>query len=179
MDLYQILTTHNRPWSIREIVIFVLFLAVVAGFLLLRLKAHRITKGQAVAGLALYGFLGIVFASTVFTRTPGNRAYELLPFWSWREILFHQDWNLLQENVLNIILFVPIGILLFPLFRKITWKSALIIGLAISALIETSQLILCRGLFEWDDMIHNTLGCVLGYLVASLLFQKRCGRKVK
>lgn len=178
MDLYQILTTHNRPWSIREIVIFVLLLAVVAGFLLL-LKAHRITRGQAVAGLALYGFLGIVFASTVFTRTPGNRAYELLPFWSWREILFHQDWSLLQENVLNIILFVPIGILLFSLFRKITWKSALIIGLAISALIETSQLILCRGLFEWDDMIHNTLGCVLGYLVASLLFQKRCGRKVK
>lgn len=179
MDLYQILTTHNRPWSIREIVIFVLLLAVVAGFLLLRLKAHRITKGQAVAGLALYEFLGIVFASTVFTRTPGNRAYKLLPFWSWREIFFHQDWNLLQENVLNIILFVPIGILLFPLFRKITWKSALIIGLAISALIEASQLILCRGLFEWDDMIHNTLGCVLGHLVASQLFRKRCGRKVK
>lgn len=178
MDLYQILTTHNRPWSIREIVIFVLLLAVVAGFLL-RLKAHRITRGQAVASLALYGFLGIVFASTIFTRTPGNRAYELLPFWSWREILFHQDWSLLQENVLNIILFVPIGILLFPLLRKITWKSALIIGLAISALIETSQLILCRGLFEWDDMIHNTLGCVLGYLVASQLLQKRCGRKVK
>ena len=179
MDLYQILTTHNRQWSIREIVIFVLLLAVVAGFLLLRLKAHRITKGQAVAGLALYEFLGIVFASTVFTRTPGNRAYKLLPFWSWREIFFHQDWNLLQENVLNIILFVPIGILLFPLFRKITWKSALIIGLAISALIEASQLILCRGLFEWDDMIHNTLGCVLGHLVASQLFRKRCGRKVK
>lgn len=179
MDLYQILTTHNRPWSIREIVIFVLLLAVVAGFLLLRLKAHRITKGQAVAGLALYEFLGIVFASTVFTRTPGNRAYKLLPFWSWREIFFHQDWSLLQENVLNIILFVPIGILLFPLFRKITWKSALIIGLAISALIEASRLILCRGLFEWDDMIHNTLGCVLGHLVASQLFRKRCGRKVK
>lgn len=179
MDLYQILTTHNRPWSIREIVVFVLLLAVVAGFLLLRLKAHRITRGQVVAGVALYGFLGIVFASTVFTRTPGNRAYKLLPFWSWREIFFHQDWNLLQENVLNIILFVPIGILLFPLFRKITWKSALIIGLAISALIEASQLILCRGLFEWDDMIHNTLGCVLGHLVASQLFRKRCGRKVK
>ena len=72
MDLYQILTTHNRPWSIREIVIFVLLLAVVTGFLLLRLKAHRITKGQAVVGLALYGFFGIVFTSTVFTRTPGN-----------------------------------------------------------------------------------------------------------
>ena len=173
MDLYQILTTHNRPWSIREIVIFVLLLAVVAGFLLLRVKTHRITKGQAVAGLALYGFLGIVFASTVFTRTPGNRAYELLPFWSWREILFHQDWSLLQENVLNIILFVPIGVLLFQLLRKITWKSALIIGLAISALIETSQLILCRGLFEWDDMIHNSLGCLLGCFLVNIIVKKK------
>lgn len=179
MDLYQILTTHNRPWSIREIVVFVSLLAVVAGFLLLQLKRNRITKGQAMAGIVLYGFLGIVFASTVFTRTPGNRAYELMPFWSWREIFFHRDWALFQENVLNIILFTPIGMLLFPLFKKITWKSVLIIGGAISALIEISQLILCRGLFEWDDMIHNTLGCVLGYLVVSLLFRKRCGRRGK
>ena len=35
----------------------------------------------------------------------------------------------------------------------------------ISAVIETSQLVFMRGLFEWDDMIHNGLGCMVGCLV--------------
>ena len=33
-----------------------------------------------------------------------------------------------------------------------------------SATIELSQLIFMRGLFEWDDMIHNGLGCMAGCL---------------
>ena len=37
-------------------------------------------------------------------------------------------------------------------------------GVLISAVIETSQLIFMRGLFEWDDMIHNGLGCMVGCL---------------
>ena len=35
----------------------------------------------------------------------------------------------------------------------------------ISAVIETSQLVFMCGLFEWDDMIHNGLGCMVGCLV--------------
>ena len=46
--------------------------------------------------------------------------------------------------------------------RKIKWQEALVFGVLISATIETSQLITMRGLFEWDDMIHNGLGCMVG-----------------
>ena len=35
-------------------------------------------------------------------------------------------------------------------------------GLSVSFCIEFLQLVLKRGLFEWDDMIHNTLGVYLG-----------------
>lgn len=35
-------------------------------------------------------------------------------------------------------------------------------GLIASAVIEVLQLVLCRGLFEFDDMIHNGFGCMLG-----------------
>lgn len=41
-----------------------------------------------------------------------------------------------------------------------------------SALIEVLQLILCRGLFEFDDMIHNGFGCMLGSMLVGLLFQR-------
>ena len=33
--------------------------------------------------------------------------------------------------------------------------------------IETSQLITMRGLFEWDDMIHNGLGCMVGAVLVN------------
>ena len=39
--------------------------------------------------------------------------------------------------------------------HKIKWYQALVIGILMSATIELSQLIFMRGLFEWDDMIHN------------------------
>ena len=57
------------------------------------------------------------------------------------------------------------GILL-PLIanHKIKWYQALVIGILMSATIELSQLIFMRGLFEWDDMIHNGLGCMAGCL---------------
>lgn len=47
------------------------------------------------------------------------------------------------------------------------------LGVLISAVIETSQLIFMRGLFEWDDMIHNGLGCMVGCLVVDRSVKNR------
>lgn len=46
------------------------------------------------------------------------------------------------------------------------------IGFVISCIIEVCQLVLCRGLFEWDDMVHNALGCLVGFEAV-----KRCARR--
>lgn len=68
--------------------------------------------------------------------------------------------------LLNCILLLPAGALL-PVItnHKVKWYQALLFGVLISAVIETSQLVFMRGLFEWDDMIHNGLGCMVGCLV--------------
>lgn len=119
-------------------------------------------------------FLGIVFGSTVFTRTSTVRQYELMPLWSWRAIIRYHDWGLLKEDLLNCILLLPAGALL-PVItnRKVKWYQALVFGVLISAVIETSQLIFMRGLFEWDDMIHNGLGCMVGCLVVDRSVKNR------
>ena len=52
--------------------------------------------------------------------------------------------------------------------EKVKARSALMIGLGISAMIEVSQLIFRRGVFEWDDMIHNSLGCMIGCIVVNM-----------
>ena len=83
----------------------------------------------------------------------------------------------MQENLLNILLLLPAGILLPGVFnREMKWWQGLLFGVMISSAIELCQLVLCRGLFEFDDIIHNSLGCMLGTLVGNkllLLYRKR------
>lgn len=72
--------------------------------------------------------------------------------------------------MLNCILLLPAGVLL-PIIanHKVKWYQALAVGILVSAIIEFSQLIFMRGLFEWDDMIHNGLGCMLGSMVTNYI----------
>ena len=87
MDIYQIIVTHNRSWTIREIIAFAVVFLIAAFLAAVLLKQHKIVVMQAVCGLLLLTFLAIVFGSTVFTRTTGIRQYQLEVFWSWKEIL--------------------------------------------------------------------------------------------
>lgn len=178
MDIYQIIMTHNRMWTAREIAVFsvIVLCAFVVCIHLIRYGKIRISQG--IAAMLLIFFLGIVFGSTVFTRTATVREYELVPLWSWREVILHHDMFLLQENLLNCILLMPVGILLpFIAGHKVGWKTALMIGVLISAVIETSQLVFMRGLFEWDDMIHNGIGCIMGCAVMNRVWEKTAGKK--
>ena len=120
MDIYQIIVTHNRSWTIREIIAFAVafLMAVFLAAVLLRL--HKIVIIQAVCGLLLF----------------------------------------------------PAGILLPGLTgRKLKWWMGLLVGIAVSSAIEISQLLLCRGLFEFDDIIHNSLGCMLGCLLGNRMLR--------
>lgn len=166
MDIYQIILTHNRKWSSFEIIFFATLFIMIGTILFFLWRKKKIILSQMISGLLLTVYLGVVFASTVFTRTPdGIWHYELIPFWSWREVLIGNTY-MLTEIVLNVILFIPIGILIpVVLHRRIRWWQGLLLGVLLSAVIEVSQLVLCRGLFEWDDMIHNGIGCMVGCVI--------------
>lgn len=111
MDIYQIWSTYNKKWSKYEILAFSVWLlltVIVAAGCVCRKKINLI---QAVAVVMMVIFLGIVFGSTVFTRTSTVRQYELIPFWSWKAIFKYKDWEVLKENLLNCILLLPAGAL--------------------------------------------------------------------
>ena len=178
MDIYQILTEYNNPWSSREIFCFSCVMVIAVIMMIYLIRKEKMNKLQALAILAEVIFLGIVFASTVFTRTGSVRQYELVPFWSWRDIIRYHDRQLLKENFLNCILLFPAGALL-PLImnHKVKWQHALAFGVLVSAVIESSQLIMMRGLFEWDDMIHNGLGCMIGCVIVNRIIGIFTGKK--
>ena len=71
-------------------------------------------------------------------------------------------------NVLgNILLFVPMGVLLPVVFTKYNrWHKAILIGAAISTVIECMQYFFSRSA-DIDDIILNTLGTMVGYLMYS------------
>ena len=174
MDIYQIILTHNRRWSPLETICFAAVFVIAAAILFFLYRKKKILLSQVIAGLLLVVYLGIVFASTVFTRnSDGIWHYELMPFWSWREVLLGNTY-MLTEIILNVILFLPIGILLPVLFhRTFRWWQGLLMGVLLSSVIEITQLVSCRGLFEWDDMLHNGIGCMLGCLLADLVIRVR------
>ena len=143
---------------------------------MLMIKGNRIKRFVLGALLADYYFL--VLCSTVICRNGGReRQMVLMPFWKYPDIWNKVDYPAdLLEVLLNIALFIPIGLLLDGMGMKL--KRVFLCGVVLSGIIEMSQLAFCRGLCETDDVIHNTLGCVIGYfLVRSVVLvrSEECG----
>ena len=117
------------------------------------------------ATLLLIEYVFLIFCSTVIFRVASqSRTYDFHPFWSYRAI---QDGRveLLSENIMNVVVFVPIGILLAIAFKQMTWWKAPLIGCSISVTIEALQFCFLKGFSEVDDVMHNTVGCVIGWLM--------------
>ena len=75
----------------------------------------------------------------------------------------------------NVVFFVPLGFIAGRLLR-LRFASSVLIGLAVSALIETAQLTGLFGVYPYayrccdvDDIAANTLGAALGWLCSWLL----------
>ena len=70
-----------------------------------------------------------------------------------------------KNTILNIILFIPLGIMLPFLWKKYnTLKATLFFGFSTSLAIELLQILTYRAT-DINDLIVNTVGAVLGYFV--------------
>lgn len=174
MNIYEIIIIQNPNWGIKGVGCFFTLLILLAWNIFRLYKKNKIRFLQGIAGVLLFIYLWTVLESTVFTRIPyAQPQYELHLFWSWKAVFLHHDREMLKENILNCLLLLPYGCLVpVTLGRKIGWKEGLLIGFGTSSVIETLQLITCRGLFEFDDFVHNGLGCMLGVLLISWFCQK-------
>ena len=113
-------------------------------------------------------YVALLLYFTVFARTDtGCYEYALIPFWSYRVI--HEGVEvLIQEVAMNIAVMIPVGFLLGVCMKRATWWKVALLGGCISLTVELLQLVLRRGCCETDDIIHNVLGCLLGYFVGKL-----------
>lgn len=121
-----------------------------------------LTGGLVLAAIsAMMAFLLLVAGVTLLSRPPWERSYELMPFWSYGAIARGMPGMLLP----------------FIFGRPLRWHRGLLFGVVCSGCIEIAQLANCRGLCETDDVIHNSIGCMVGCVVGSWVIGRLQGRK--
>lgn len=122
-------------------------------------------------GVLLVEYIILIYCSTVFFRISGKTVqYDFMPFWSYQAYFAGREPNAIIENVMNVLVFVPVGLLLGFAIKKTSYVRMAIIGVCISVGVESLQLIFMKGFSEVDDVMHNTLGCILGYGLYRMIF---------
>ncbi|WP_019680545.1 VanZ family protein [Ruminococcus flavefaciens] len=113
-----------------------------------------------------------VLAITLLYRKPTNTHRIKPPFWEITELIKGNE-SLLFDIIANTIMLFPLGIFAPLCFRKADKpKKIALIGLIVSVSIEIAQLVTTRGLFEIDDIFHNTLGAFLGAYIGCPLAKR-------
>ena len=112
-------------------------------------------------------YLGLVIGITILYRYPFDQGqYNLELFWSYKK----NSRRLYREILLNYLMLFPFG-LIAPLYVKRRW--VVLGGLIFSLSIEVMQLFLKRGLFEFDDIVGNMAGVLIGIGVYSVVKSMR------
>lgn len=93
---------------------------------------------------------------------------------NWKNLLTSA---MLFQIIANIIMQVPLGFYLRYYFR-VSWKKAIGLGFLVSLFYEMTQLSGVWGIYPYafrcpdiDDLMNNTLGCMIGFWVAPLLMK--------
>ncbi len=103
---------------------------------------------------------------------------NLTPFRSIYSILAHSNFIYSIRNIVgNILLFIPLGFSI-PLRFKVNkfWK-VMLLGFFTSCLVEVIQLLTSIRSFDVDDLILNTLGVILGFILYRLFDKARPSTK--
>ena len=102
-----------------------------------------------------------------------ERTISIIPFKSLLDMINNNiSVTRILENILGkIAIFIPCGLLL-PIVQKDKSKKIILYGLITSALIEIIQYVFALGSSDIDDLMLNTLGTVIGYLLYKIIHKK-------
>lgn len=133
-----------------------------------------------VGTLATLYWISMIVSMTMLGRIKTEAPQmELRLFWCIKEAWTAKnamDWYFFTGNIA---LFIPLGVIL-PCFFNFSrrWWKCLLIGFQVSLAVEILQLALHLGLFELDDLVNNTFGCLLGYSLYIICLWMRRKRNI-
>jgi glycopeptide antibiotics resistance protein len=119
-------------------------------------------------------YLYCVMNVTLIDRIPGMRRHVFRPLWEVSTMVKSGNYTYWAGQIAgNLIMLLPLGFMLPILSEKLrNIKAAAISGFALSVFIEFTQYYTGRGLFESDDIMHNTIGACIGYVIYIMIFYR-------
>ncbi len=159
-------------------------LFVTAAIICFGLFVNHITnkkKFTLVTLLLEYSF--IVVCSTIICRKVQSFEFarlELMPFWTYKVVLSDDIPGVsIWDIILNVVLFVPLGFLIELIYPAISFGKILIIAVCCSLFIETNQYVFEKGIAQIDDVMHNTIGCAIGWLLSFGVLRLSCIKRIR
>ncbi|MFS1513794.1 VanZ family protein [Chengkuizengella sp. SCS-71B] len=131
-------------------------------------------RGITAILMMFYLFVLVYWMFVGFDRTEINSSfsYNLTPFSTIKQYFYyydHFDPKIWIINILgNIVVFIPFGIFGPYVLRFNVIKFIFSFILSITCL-EFLQLLLKRGSFDVDDIILNTTGAVIGFIIYKIV----------
>lgn len=171
----------DRITNISLIIILVALMLPIVSALLSR---YSKTADKVMKGTVLCAYIAANLYETILFRTVSpEMRIETELLWSYKAAiglypaLSITDFDLLQEIILNILLYIPLGYLLPFTFERLKRWQTVLIGFLCSVLTEVTQLVCHIGLFEFDDMLNNTIGCAIGVLIFAVWMKQKSRRR--
>ena len=140
------------------------------------IKTNKLTSVLFVIYLIVLFWI-LLFKFGVQFSYMERRSVNLIPF---NELFIGNGRLDLSEIILNILIFIPLGVYAGVLFRRWTLANQFFFFFLMSFMFEALQFILRIGAFDITDIITNTSGGVIGlliYKVVERLFNNRVRRK--
>ena len=133
-------------------------------------KNHSVNK--CVLLVILFFYMTTIYMSTVMARWyKPDLGIKLKPFLSWARA-YAGDRYSRKMVIENLIMLMPVGFFLSFIDRKKYYYIRIsFFCFLFSLIIEISQYLRKTGLFEVDDLINNTLGGLIGCVLASLVLK--------
>lgn len=151
------------------IVLMALVSALIYRSLNKKCKNKVITKQNSSSCWLLTTYSEILLYLTVFgRRSLDYYRYNFDVGYSYREVFVMRDYTLASQIFVNIVMFVPIGILCGLVVKRLLILKSSLYGIFLSTVIEILQLVLRRGYCEWDDLVSNFIGTAIGCLLISI-----------
>lgn len=152
---------RSIPDYIIGISVIILALCIVL-FIAIKGKKNGLKYGIRLL-LADYVFI-ILCSTVIFRKSRAQARFDFMPFRTYYEIFSCKSSFLLPQAIMNILVFIPLGLLLSASFPIMKWWKLLFMGAGFSLVIELLQLLFHKGFSEFDDVMHNSLGCLMGIL---------------
>jgi glycopeptide antibiotics resistance protein len=107
----------------------------------------------------------------------GDMTVEQRAEWTFCHFRFNGDGpfiskDAIEDMLVNIVLFVPIGMMLPFIFKKHRFPMTALYGFLMTLAFELSQFIFAIGGFAYIDLITNTAGSVIGCALFYLIYPR-------